>query len=172
MQLHRCCSCMTGWLFGPCTQVHGPGSPTIRVGKGWRGRRELAPRCSATQLGAFRNEPGQTRRFLNYPYHTHHTPHHTTHQTTDRDLESVFVGVGAGRRGRIAFGAVLLGVMLALARLGKSREREVHRHVRLLTLRKVLPLLPECKLAKDGLPNRMVKIPSLSVFRPMLSLSC
>ena len=72
VQLHRCCSCMTGWLFGPCTQVHGPGSPTIRVGKGWRGRRELAPRCSATQLGAFRNEPGQTRRFLNYSYHHHH----------------------------------------------------------------------------------------------------
>ena len=28
---------MTCWLFGPCTQVHGPGSPTIRVGKGWAG---------------------------------------------------------------------------------------------------------------------------------------
>ena len=27
-------------------------SPVIRAGKGWRGRRELAPRCSATQLGA------------------------------------------------------------------------------------------------------------------------
>ena len=81
-----CCSCMTGWLFGPCTQEHGPGSPTIRVGKGWRGRRELAPRCSATQFGAFRNEPGLTRRFLNYSYHTHHTQHtqhtqHTTHNT-------------------------------------------------------------------------------------------
>ena len=37
--------------------------------------------------------------------------------------------------------------------------------MRLLTLGKVPPLLPECKLAKDGLPNRMVKIPSLSVFR-------
>ena len=42
------------WLgvLGPCTQVHGQGSPAIRAGKGWRGRRELAPRCSATQLGA------------------------------------------------------------------------------------------------------------------------
>ena len=39
-------------FFGPCTQVHGQGSPAIRAGKGWRGRRELAPRCSATQLGA------------------------------------------------------------------------------------------------------------------------
>ena len=28
--------------------------PAIRAGKGWRGRRELAPRCSATQLGASR----------------------------------------------------------------------------------------------------------------------
>ena len=28
------------------------GSPAIRAGKGWRGRRELAPRCSATQKGA------------------------------------------------------------------------------------------------------------------------
>ena len=27
-----------------------PGFPTIRVGKGWRGRRELAPRCSATRI--------------------------------------------------------------------------------------------------------------------------
>ena len=29
-------------------------SPAIWAGKGWRGRRELAPRCSATQLGASR----------------------------------------------------------------------------------------------------------------------
>ena len=26
------------------------GSPAIRAGKGWRGRRELAPRCSATRI--------------------------------------------------------------------------------------------------------------------------
>ena len=87
-------------------------------------------------------------------------------------IATIVRGVGAGRRGRIAFGAVWLGVMVALARVEKPREREEHRHVRLLTLGKVPPLLPECKLAKDGLPNRMVKIPSLSVFRPMLSLSC
>ena len=61
---------------------------------------------------------------------------------------------------------------VGLARVEKPREREEHRHVRLLTLGKVPPLLPECKLAKDGLPNRMMRIPSLSVFRPMLSLSC
>ena len=39
-------------FLGLCTQVHGQGSPAIRAGKGWRGGRELAPRCSATQLGA------------------------------------------------------------------------------------------------------------------------
>ena len=39
-------------FLGPCTQVHGQGSPAIRAEKEWRGRRELAPRCSATQLGA------------------------------------------------------------------------------------------------------------------------
>ena len=44
---------VTGSFFGPCTQVTRPGvNPAIRAGKGWRGRRELAPRCSATQLGA------------------------------------------------------------------------------------------------------------------------
>ena len=33
-----------------CTGT-GPGlTPAIRVGKGWRGRRELAPRCSATRI--------------------------------------------------------------------------------------------------------------------------
>ena len=46
---------------------------------GWRGRRELAPRCSATQLAARRHAPGQTRRDLNDSYHTHHTHHHPTH---------------------------------------------------------------------------------------------
>ena len=54
--------------------------------KGWRGRRELAPRCSATQLSAPRHAPGLTRRVLSYLYHTHHTHTHqhtqdTTHKT-------------------------------------------------------------------------------------------
>ena len=72
------------WVFfGPCTLVHGQGSPAIRAGKGWRGRWELAPRCSATQLGALRRLAGQTPSCLNYPYHTHHTHHtHITHTTT------------------------------------------------------------------------------------------
>ena len=54
------------FFFGPCTQVHGQGSPAIRAGKGWRGRRELAPRCSATQLGALRRLAGQTPLCLNH----------------------------------------------------------------------------------------------------------
>ena len=44
-------------------------SPAIRVGKGWRGRRELAPRCSATQLGALRHLAGQTPLRLNHLNH-------------------------------------------------------------------------------------------------------
>ena len=52
--------------------------PAIRAGKGWRGRRELAPRCSATQLGALRRLAGQTPSCLNYPYHLHHL-HHLHH---------------------------------------------------------------------------------------------
>ena len=44
---------MTGWLFRAVYTGTRPGvSPAIRAGKGWRGRRELAPRCSATQFGA------------------------------------------------------------------------------------------------------------------------
>ena len=47
-------------------------SPAIRAEKGWRGHRELAPRCSATQLVACRNAPGQTRRSLSHVHHQHH----------------------------------------------------------------------------------------------------
>ena len=60
----------------------------------------LLPGVLPPELGASRNEPGQTRRCLQlfvphtsphvHTQPTHHT-HHTTHQTTDRDLESVFV---------------------------------------------------------------------------------
>ena len=55
---------------------------------------------------------------------------------------------------------------------GKPEVKEVHHHARLPILGEVRPLLPERKLAKDGLPNLVAKIQSLSVFRPMLSLSC
>ena len=43
------------WLVFFLGRVHrytARGSPAIRAGTGWRGHRELAPRCSATQLGA------------------------------------------------------------------------------------------------------------------------
>ena len=40
-------------VFSGCVHRYtARGSPAIRTGKGWRGRRELAPWCSATQLGA------------------------------------------------------------------------------------------------------------------------
>ena len=90
----------------------------------------------------------------------------------ENGIATIVRGVGAGRRGHIAFGVVCLGVRLALARVVKPKEREERRHVKLLTLGKVPPLLPELKLAKDGLANRTVTIPSLSVLRLMLSLSC
>ena len=37
-------------FLGLSTQVHGQGSSAIRAGKGWRGRRELAPRRSASRI--------------------------------------------------------------------------------------------------------------------------
>ena len=73
-----------GELFrAVCTGTRPGVAPAIRAGKGWRGRRELAPRCSATQLAARRHDPGQTRRVLNDSYHTHqHTTNtQTTHMT-------------------------------------------------------------------------------------------
>ena len=64
------------WLFRAVYTGTRPGlTPAIRAVKGWRGRRELAPRCSATQLAARRHDPGQTRRVLNLLHHTPHTPH-------------------------------------------------------------------------------------------------
>ena len=60
-------------------------APAIRAGKGWRGRRELAPRCSATQLGASwaRPWPDTARSSSSEPHtpHTPHTTHHTPHTT-------------------------------------------------------------------------------------------
>ena len=53
--LRSCCSWRDGKaFFGPCTQVHGQGFPRHLGGKGWRGRRELAPRCSATRINSAR----------------------------------------------------------------------------------------------------------------------
>ena len=90
---HSCSSCLVvympvvvhdkfGVFFGAlCTGTRPGLTPAIRAGKGWRGRRELAPRCSATQLAARRHDPGQRRRVLNPPYHTHHTSTHKHTQT-------------------------------------------------------------------------------------------
>ena len=86
---HRSCFswCDGKAFFGPCTQVHGQGSPAIRAGKGWRGRRELAPRCSATRIscisGAWQDRLRRvliisTTRTTNTTHHTHHTTPHTT----------------------------------------------------------------------------------------------
>ena len=72
------------WLvfLGPCTQVRGQGSPAIRAGKGWRGRRELAPRCSATQLGASRAWALEkhTHCATIVACTTHHHTRHTHHR--------------------------------------------------------------------------------------------
>ena len=42
------------WLLlrAVCTATRPGLTPAIRAEEGWRGRRELAPRCSATQLAA------------------------------------------------------------------------------------------------------------------------
>ena len=66
-----------------CTGTRPGLTPAIRAGKGWRGRRELAPRCSATQLAARRHDPGQTRRVLNHLNHTHHTGVSGSHSVGD-----------------------------------------------------------------------------------------
>ena len=51
--LRSCSSRCDGKAFlGRVHRYTARGSPATKAGKGWRGRRELAPRCSATQLGA------------------------------------------------------------------------------------------------------------------------
>ena len=57
-------------------------SPAIRAGKGWRGRRELAPRCSATQLGArpcVHIDRDMCAILGPYQHHHHHPHHHLPH---------------------------------------------------------------------------------------------
>ena len=66
---------LDGWCRALCTGTRPGLTPAIRAGKGWRGRRELAPRCSATQVAARRHDPGQTRRVLNSLKHNHHNHH-------------------------------------------------------------------------------------------------
>ena len=49
--LRSCISWCEGKAFwGRVHRYTARGSPAIRAGKGWRGRRELAPRCSATRI--------------------------------------------------------------------------------------------------------------------------
>ena len=51
VQLRWGCSWRDGMSFRVVYTGTRPGvSPAIRAGKGWRGRRELAPRCSATRI--------------------------------------------------------------------------------------------------------------------------
>ena len=45
-------TCLLRLFMAVCTGTRPGLTPTIRAGKGWRGRRELVPRRSATQLGA------------------------------------------------------------------------------------------------------------------------
>ena len=54
--LRSCISWCDGKAFlGRVHRYTARGSPAIRVGKGWRGRRELAPRCSATRIRCIRH---------------------------------------------------------------------------------------------------------------------
>ena len=116
--LHRCSSLsvvtclllwrhgMGSWVFRAVYTGTRPGVfPAIRAGKGWRGRRELAPRCSATRIklhacsGMDKHTsvivmsappppptPPLPPSLPHTPHHTtphHTTPHHTTpHHTT------------------------------------------------------------------------------------------
>ena len=71
-------------FLGPCTQVHGQGlTPAIRAGKGWRRRRELAPRCSATRINMHACS-GETHT----PYLTARTTTTTTTTTTHNNTQS------------------------------------------------------------------------------------
>ena len=64
-------------------------SPAIRAGKGWRGRWELAPRCSATLINSarmwqvWRNTLVKSRG----PYHHHHHHHHQSTNTQGRSQQ-------------------------------------------------------------------------------------
>ena len=59
-------------------------SPAIRAGKGWRGRRELAPRCSATRIKCMvmvhRQRFSMYARSAPPPPPPHHLSRHTPHK--------------------------------------------------------------------------------------------
>ena len=69
-----CVDAVVGVLIW-CTG-RGPGlTPAIRAEKGWRGRRELAPRRSATQINCMHR-----RRVWRDTHVVHSCPHHHHHQ--------------------------------------------------------------------------------------------
>ena len=106
---------VTGRLFlGRVHRYTARGFPRIRAGKGWRGRRELAPRCSATRIscisGAWQDRlprvliicTTHTTRPLSphtphqnaptqhntHPHHTHHSPLTTQHTHTQHTTDN------------------------------------------------------------------------------------
>ena len=84
------CSCSSwsdGLAFFGRVHRYTARFPRHQGGKGWRGRRELAPRCSATRISC----NARTRLDRHAVTLMIGTTHTTTHQTTNRDLESVFV---------------------------------------------------------------------------------
>ena len=83
VQLRWGCSWRDGMSFRVVYTGTRPGvSPAIRAGKGWRGHRELAPRCSATQLGACSCvHIDRDMCAILGPYHHHHHHHHHHHST-------------------------------------------------------------------------------------------
>ena len=99
MQLHRCCSSVDGWLFWAVYTGTRPGvPPPSGRGRGGGDAGSLLPGVLPPELGASRNEPGQTRRCLQLfvPHTTHTTQHNTQHNTqhhteteteTDRNRE-------------------------------------------------------------------------------------
>ena len=65
VQLHRCCSSVDGWLFLAVYTGTRPGvPPPSGRGRGGGDAGSLLPGVLPPELGASRNEPGQTRRCL------------------------------------------------------------------------------------------------------------
>ena len=62
---------LLGLLFRAVYTGTRPGlTPAIRAGKGWRGRRELAPRCSATRISCMLVRSYRQRHVRNSPVRT------------------------------------------------------------------------------------------------------
>ena len=79
-------SSMFGNFLNLLTSYTARLTPAIRAGKGWRGRRELAPRCSAPNklhVGTSLDRHTVSLSHLHHNHHNHHTTqqHTTTHTT-------------------------------------------------------------------------------------------